>query len=57
MKSLREKLKPCPFCGGVAELKSTMGWYWVICKRGLCGASLNSRRKEARAISVWNKRS
>ena len=27
------KLKPCPFCGGEAELRYADNYYWVECKK------------------------
>lgn len=52
-----EKLKPCPFCGGEAEIVRDVGSIWdVSCKR--CYASIgayHSYSKEA-AIYAWNRR-
>ena len=62
------ELKPCPFCGGEAELKKYMcslgndGYYVVECK--ICGAkgkairntSFISENDEKRAIEAWNRR-
>ena len=33
---MAEKLKPCPFCGGEANLKDTSGF--IVVKCGSCGA-------------------
>lgn len=51
------ELKPCPFCGGEAELeRSGEGvfetWY-VTCI--ICGAS-NWENTEAEAVKTWNTR-
>lgn len=52
------KLKPCPFCGGEAQLLDT-GWpCWVWCIK--CGASVLSAKSDeegdADAIARWNRR-
>lgn len=55
-------LKPCPFCGGEAEVvkahsNTTEFPYVVVCKNDLCNASVGrfstSREK---AIEAWNTR-
>lgn len=50
-------LLPCPFCGGEAELYSTVpthgGFWWCVCRD--CGAS-TSFGSEAEAIVAWNAR-
>lgn len=55
------ELKPCPFCGGEAEvIKAHQIFerpYVVICKNTKCRASLgefSSTREEA--IEAWNRR-
>lgn len=56
------KLKPCPFCGGKAELKKrkvprhkVFGCYiyGVVCK---CGTQIATRVSEEYAIEYWNRR-
>ncbi len=57
-----EGLKPCPFCGGKAELTEwhggneySHGW-WVICEE--CGVYADFHTSEKRvAIKAWNERS
>lgn len=47
------ELKPCPFCGGEAELYSG-GIKYVLCKE--CLATSNDFKTEAEAIKAWNTR-
>lgn len=55
-----ETLKPCPFCGGEAEMcHVTQLWeprdaYWVKCKN--CRISGTHHTTEAEAIAAWNSR-
>ena len=53
-------LKPCPFCGGEAELfKGKLGFWHVKCGgRPECGVLplTNSASTEAEAIAAWNTR-
>ena len=49
-----ERIKPCPFCGGEAEM---MGYkrYWVACME--CGAErAGAHETKAEAIKTWNTR-
>lgn len=56
------KLKPCPFCGGKAKLKSyelkepaASTLYWVACSK--CFAKTTSKLfSEVEAINKWNMR-
>ena len=49
------ELKPCPFCGGEAELHGFHDLYWVVeCVR--CYASANDCDTEQDAIEAWNTR-
>lgn len=52
------ELKPCPFCGGEAELvidgTDDCPCIWVQCKNGCC--SIRFCETEAEAIEAWNKR-
>lgn len=47
------ELKPCPFCGGKAELVSSIE-SWVRCKD--CGAMTKMKACDAGAIEEWNRR-
>ena len=51
------ELKPCPFCGGEAELwdnKLEYSFYSVICKECDCMTPYSVTRGEA--VEVWNRR-
>ncbi len=51
-----EKLKPCPFCGGPAEVEGPSfagDLFHVRCQRFTADTEENSR---ARAIKTWNRR-
>ena len=49
------EIKPCPFCGGKAELfHSYDGYYCVQCT--VCYCSTLNFRKEQTAINFWNRR-
>lgn len=50
------ELKPCPFCGGEAQMMD-MGYpHWVYCKT--CGAKVHGRvvGDEQASVDAWNKR-
>ena len=55
-----EDLKPCPFCGGEAEIEKKTGFdrkiigAWVTCSG--CGANTLTYSTEKVAIEAWNKR-
>ena len=59
-KTMSEKLKPCPFCGGNAELESSYadyvgsGLHKIVCK--VCGCQTNYEHPMQKAIDVWNRR-
>ena len=59
-KTMSEKLKPCPFCGGNAELESSYADYVgsrlhkIVCK--VCGCQTNYEHPMQKAIDVWNRR-
>lgn len=56
-----EKLKPCPFCGGEAELIDIgcpvygEGRYYVVCKTG-CVEQTRMWATKQTAIKRWNRR-
>ena len=53
---MSEKLKPCPFCGGAAELYAPEHYgapREVMCDCGARGALSYSK---AEAIAAWNRR-
>ncbi len=50
---MTEKLKPCPFCGGKAEIEGER-IFWVSCQE--CCAESNSFIELEEAIEAWNRR-
>ena len=48
------KLKPCPFCGGRAELREDHDNSWVICPN--CQISLEGFEDSDDAVAAWNTR-
>ena len=56
---MKESLKPCPFCGGEAELQYGACDYnvWqVICKSQQCNGMAGWDDDPQRATDTWNKR-
>ena len=52
---MAEKLKPCPFCGGEAELRVySAELQFVQCTACLAGSTAFHTGKEA--VTAWNKR-
>lgn len=52
------KLKPCPFCGGEAEVVDN-GWFVdVSCKKDDCRGYANHLvyNSEKEAVEAWNRR-
>ena len=51
------ELKPCPFCGGEAEIEMDDCWYWnyhVFCQECKIGTDYYDTADEA--IEAWNRR-
>ena len=51
---MRDKLKPCPFCGGEAGLAIVKLWNHVYCNS--CHARTTMYSSEEQAIDAWNTR-
>lgn len=65
-------LKPCPFCGSLAELgfagktfyytdkhgePRTNGFYYTVkCKNEICGCIIGTYEEPKMAIEAWNRR-
>jgi len=49
-----DDLKPCPFCGGEADIESTSAYASVYCDD--CGGQSEVHSSEAEAIAAWNAR-
>lgn len=54
------ELKPCPFCGGEAELREEDGRFYVSCENDNCFVVVETRHKvgatKAKATDAWNMR-
>ena len=51
------KIKPCPFCGSTASVKSTqMGYFKVVCDNGQCQTHFAGWMDKDLAIREWNMR-
>lgn len=56
---MSEELKPCPFCGGEAELYGISSFWNVKCLKGCCfrpATEGNSYTSKEIAIDNWNTR-
>lgn len=61
---MSEKLKPCPFCGCDAKIKSygvirPYVHYWVVCGSRSCQAHYMNEityNEKEHAIEAWNRR-
>jgi Lar family restriction alleviation protein len=52
---MKDKQKPCPFCGNDAgEMREHRGYFYLRCIA--CGASGGKGKTVKEAISIWNKR-
>lgn len=47
-------LRPCPFCGGGAVIRETVGVSWVECQ--CCGVSTSQFKRSYEAINAWQMR-
>jgi hypothetical protein len=54
------ELKPCPFCGGEAELREEGDGFFVSCENDRCNVIVETMvrvgRCEHDAIEAWNRR-
>lgn len=55
---MSEALKPCPFCGGKAEMirYPANGKVTVSCRSSGCMANISFCVSKDRAIEAWNRR-
>lgn len=49
-----DELKPCPFCGGKAELRGNEQMSWVSCTN--CIADMEIMWSEEISVKSWNRR-
>lgn len=62
MKLMKDKTKPCPFCGSnhnfcrfyTTYTEGTIDHYYIIC--GNCGARIGDCKNEEEAIKTWDRR-
>lgn len=55
--TIETELKPCPFCGGPADLRGQQApEFWVGCSAIGCKATTEGFGDKARAITAWNTR-
>ena len=52
---MSKELKPCPFCGSQAQIRSMDEYYYAVECQKLCGGTRFVKNKE-KAIEIWNKR-
>lgn len=51
------ELRPCPFCGGEAEVKKVEGiWFVVNCKKCPCSVGRHWFYTADRAVAEWERR-
>jgi Lar family restriction alleviation protein len=54
-KSMKDKLKPCPFCGNkAAEVRVYRTYTYFFC--AVCGANSGKCQTKKEALAAWNKR-
>jgi Lar family restriction alleviation protein len=51
-----EKLKPCPFCGGEAEVIDGTGWVGQAVHCTECPANVYGFEEEDQSVAAWNRR-
>ena len=49
-----EIIKPCPFCGHIARIQTSEGFYWVKCPT--CKSESAPKKNVRDALKLWNKR-
>lgn len=54
--SIKEALKPCPFCGGEAQLCQGIGGLVIQCKYEKCNGTAGPAYTEDQAAEIWNNR-
>ena len=55
---MKEKLKPCPFCGEIPEVLKYEEKYYISCRDYNCKVNpiTNFRKTKKTVIKYWNKR-
>lgn len=54
---MTDELKPCPFCGGEADLIMGANWYQVGCRKcDITTATMPMYDNVDRAVALWNTR-
>lgn len=51
------ELKPCPFCGGTAEIETSnefLYWWTAVCSE--CRTGTRGYKLKEEAIAAWNRR-
>lgn len=49
-------LRPCPFCGGAAELRHGAGWDYTVRCAGCHAQTRKYHENPGGAIAAWNRR-
>ena len=53
---IERRLKPCPFCGGHAEIKCDVLYRGYNARCQLCGVNTRNFETKDEAIEAWNRR-
>lgn len=53
---MKTELKPCPFCGGEAEVNMLLGNYCITCKYCMGAIAPAPYQTKDEAIKAWNRR-